>query len=82
MKTSPNEYFCFVIDHDGHWYKIPVSEKSNFNDWVELTSQRYLTEEIIKRLEETHECFDDYRCMHPVNYMFKEIEVLKENNNG
>jgi hypothetical protein len=78
-KSKKSEYVCFVTDSDGYWYKIPVSEKQNFEDWVELIGMRYVTVEDLKRMDEANGRFDDYRCMHPVNYMFKETFVLKEN---
>jgi hypothetical protein len=64
-------HFMFIQDeNDGHWYKIPVSLKESFYDWQEsmYTESEWLGCD-----------FDKYRCMHPCNYMFKEIEVLKEN---
>ena len=76
-KRSVSSHLCFVTDNVGHWYKIPVSEKQNFEDWLEITSHDKHEDSV-----EFNKCFDDYRCMHPVNYMFKEIEVLKESCQG
>lgn len=70
------EYFCFVTDNDGHWYKIPVKLKTKFEDWVEYSAT--YTEALDRDDLANVPDFDDYRCMHPVNYMFEKILVLKE----
>lgn len=63
-------YWCFITDAEGHWYKIPVNKKYEFEKWVQAV-------ESISDLYD-YEDFDKYRCMHPVNYMFKEPTTLKE----
>jgi hypothetical protein len=65
--------FCFVTDNDGHWYKIPVKHKSLFEEWVEC---------MYNDQEWEHEVdFENYRSMHPSNYMFNDVYILKENTN-
>lgn len=65
------DYWCFVTDNDGHWYRIPVNTKFQFEKWVE----------VIETIDFTYDDqdFSKYRSMHPINYMFKDVEVLKEN---
>ncbi len=62
--------FCFVNDSSGHWFKIKVSQKQDFEDYVEAMENDSVWE---------GEDYAQYRCMYPTNYMFKEILVLKEN---
>lgn len=64
------EYLCFVTDDSGHWYKIPVKLKNEFEEYREAMEND---------LDWKGVDFDKYRSMHPVNYMFPVIEVLKEN---
>jgi hypothetical protein len=59
------EYFCFVCDKNGLWYKIPVRVKNTFDEFSENNNP------LIKE-------FSKYRSMHPCNYMFNDIFVLKE----
>lgn len=59
------EYFCFATDNKGYWYRIPVKLKRIFDDCLEENSP------VIKE-------FDRYRSLHPVNYMFTDVAVLKE----
>ena len=61
--------WCFTTDSSGHWFKIPVVYKSIFEDYVDAMENDK---------DWKGENFEKYRCMHPVNYMFKEISVLKE----
>ncbi len=61
--------YCFIEDFDGLWYKIPVSLRGEFCQWLE---------DIQEYRERLHENFDKYRCMHPCNYMFKSVKVLRE----
>ena len=61
--------YCFVTDHSGHWFKINVSQREDFYDYIETMENDAVWE---------GEDYDQYRCMHPVNYMFNEILVLKE----
>jgi hypothetical protein len=63
-------YWCFVTDNTGHWYKIPVSKKYDFEEYIHAMENDLIWD---------NDDFEKYRCMHPVNYMFKDIEVLKEN---
>jgi hypothetical protein len=65
------DFWCFVMDCEGYWYKIPVNKKYQFERWVENVESM----EIIYDDED----FTKYRCMHPVNYMFKDVTTLKEN---
>lgn len=60
---------CFIQDFDGFWYKIPVSLRDEFSKWLE-DFQEYR--------DRLHTDFDKYRCLHPCNYMFDSVEVLKE----
>ena len=66
-------FWCFVHDSSGHWFKIPVSKKSDFDDYV------YAAE---NDLNWEGEDYEKYRSMHPVNYMFQTVDVLKEVDNG
>ena len=68
------DYWCFVTDNDGHWYKIPVSKKPEFEDWCECEENGF---------EHDYPDYDNFRSMHPLNYMFKinELKVLKESKN-
>jgi hypothetical protein len=66
----PNEYTMLIQDYDGHWYRIPVSQKENFEEWNEFCNNELS--------DYTGPQFDSYRSLHPCNYMFKEIHVLKE----
>jgi hypothetical protein len=61
--------YCFVTDSSGHWFKIDVSQKQDFEDYVESMENDACWE---------GEDYSQYRCMHPVNYMFPILEVLKE----
>ena len=70
------EKLCFVTDNDGHWYKIPVSKREDFHEWVEYI-ESYIDPEDSQDFD--FDKYDSYRCMHPTNYMFNDIEVLKEN---
>lgn len=74
-------YWCFVTDNDGHWYKIPVEERENFYKWVELMEDDHWDSEDSGFFEEVDFInFDNFKSMHPLNYMFKrgDLEVLKE----
>ena len=63
------EYWCFVIDFKGIGYRIPVSKREEFYDWDESCQNGYQNNDFL-----------NFRCMHPVNYMFKieDLKVLKE----
>lgn len=78
MTSSKNEpaYFCFVTDKQGYWYRIPVKKREEFFDWSE-NYKKYEKELNLDDLADVPD-FNDYRCMHPINYMFNEIKVLKE----
>ena len=67
---SINNYYCFITDHDGHWYKIPVDKRNLFDDYLDAMAN--------DDIDYNGETFTKYRCMHPCNYMFKNVEVLKE----
>ena len=54
---------CFVVDHEGAWYKLPVALRDEFYDYLDGIS---------------NEDFMKYRCLHPCNYMFSDLQVLKE----
>lgn len=71
-----NNYSMFIQDEEGHWYKIHVSQKENFEKWTELCNKPscQVEDEDYEGLPD----FDSHRCMHPCNYMFKDIQVLKE----
>lgn len=70
-KKVSKEYWCFVTDNDGHWYRIPVSKREEFHDWCECE---------VNGFDHEYPDYDGYKAMHPINYMFKidEIKVLKE----
>ena len=73
---SVYNYSMFIQDEEGQWYKIPVSQKENFEKWIELNSKPSCQVE-----DEDFAGLPDFyfsRCMHPCNYMFKDIQVLKE----
>lgn len=64
--------FCFYQAYTGRWFKIPVLLRPKIEEYFEKVQENpYHTSDI---------CWDMFICMHPNNYMFKEIEVLKENN--
>jgi len=65
-----NNYYCFTTNRVGRWYKIPVNKRNLFDNYVDAM------ENDDKQYD--GENFEKYRCMHPCNYMFKNIEVLKE----
>lgn len=67
IKKTEKNYMCFITDGDGHWYKIPVSQRGKF--------EKYRDSEDDDSLDDK---FYDYRCEHPSNYMFEKIEELKE----
>lgn len=67
-----DNYYCFISDCDRHWYKIPVDKLYAFNEYLAAINN--------KEIEYCEENFEKYRCMHPCNYMFKNVEVLKESN--
>jgi len=77
--TDPfdKENLCFVSDIDGLWYKLPVKLKDDFYDWVD-SRMNYVSEEDLEACHQENP-FVKYRCLHPVNYMFKDVSVLKEN---
>lgn len=70
-----HEYVMFIQDDEGHWYKIPVSLKEKFQEWIEYSNKPSCQYE---DGDYNGPEFDDYRSMHPCNFMFKEIDVLKE----
>lgn len=76
MTFNENDYFCFVSDADGVWYRVPVKLREDFYDWTESKSN-YVAEEDLEA-EPYFPDFSKYRSLHPCNYMFKTIEVLKE----
>ena len=65
--------WCFVTDSSGHWFRIPVSYKAEFERYVEIMENDGIWD---------GSDFDRYRSMHPVNYMYANIEVLKESGNS
>lgn len=70
------KYQMFIQDNDGHWYKIFVSDRDKFDEWVELCEKPSCQ---IEEDDYTGPDFDKFRCMHPCNYMSSDIRVLKEN---
>lgn len=72
------ENYMFIQDSDGIWYKIPVSQRNKFEEWIEISNKPSCQ---FEEGDYNGPNFDDYRCMHPCNYMFKEINVLKEYHN-
>lgn len=64
------DYWCFVTDNSGGWYKIPVNYRFMFTQWLDA----------VENMNDVwdHPDFTQYRSMHPVSYMFKEITTLKE----
>lgn len=70
------EYFCFLSDTDGLWYRVPVKMRDEFYDWID-SKLLYVAEEDLES-EPYFTDFSKYRCLHPCNYMFKSVEVLKE----
>lgn len=66
--------FCFYqspTGSNGSWYKIPVELRQQIeNDFEMVLLKNHYHLSSIN--------WDEYKCMHPCNYMFKEIEVLKE----
>jgi hypothetical protein len=73
--TDPE--LCFVSDKDGYWYKIPVTSRSDFYDWSDNIKGKYIAEEDLA-YEYCEYSWPKYRCMPPLNYMFKDLKVLKE----
>jgi hypothetical protein len=73
-----HEYMMFVQDSYGIWYRIPVSKKEKFEEWLEIDKKPSCQ---IEEGDYDGPNFSDYKCMHPCNYMFKSIEVLKESKN-
>lgn len=69
------EYVMFIQDDEGHWYKIPASQKEKFEEWIEFCNKPSCQ---IEEGDWDGPDFDSLRYMHPCNYMFKEIYVLKE----
>jgi hypothetical protein len=63
------DMYCFVTDQSGHWFKIRVSQKQEFEDYVEAMEND---------IDWEGDDYNQYRCMHPVNYMFPIVDVLKE----
>lgn len=70
-----NNYLMFVQDDEGHWYKIPTNLKEQFEEWLEFFNKPSCQ---FEEGDYNGPDFDKYRSMHPCNYMFKEIHVLKE----
>lgn len=75
-----SDNWCFVTDNDGHWYRIPVKSREEFYEWVEQRGS-YIAEEDLESCYDNFD-FNDYLCMPPCNYMFKDIQVLKEGSNN
>ena len=60
-------------DSRGLWYKIPLDKRSQIEQYFQ---------NIIEKNDNNYydSSFDQYICLHPCNYMFKNVEVLKESN--
>lgn len=79
MNSNTEKYntnlLMFIQDDEGHWFKIKVSQKEKFYEWIEFCNKPSCQ---VKEEDYDGPDFDKLRCMHPCNYMFKEIFVLKE----
>jgi hypothetical protein len=63
-----NERFCFMPDDDGHWYKVNVLQRGEFEELLEKGEAGELDFE---------EKFGDARLnMHISNYSFTSVEEL------
>jgi hypothetical protein len=63
---SSETYYCFVADSGSIWYRIPVIMRNQFYNLLDDNEKELKT------------MFFSYRCLHPINYMFPVVEVLKE----
>jgi hypothetical protein len=77
MYRKYKEPHCFMFDDQGLCYIIPVNLRNMFDDMQEAAYDNGIDEEAEVEL---HKEFGKYRALHPVNYMFTEIETLSEKN--
>lgn len=66
-----HENAMFIQDDEGNWYIIPVSQKEKFKEWIELCNKPSC--QVEDENFDDFPDFDSHRCMHPSNYVFKEI---------
>ena len=77
MSENLNNYKMFIQDNAGQWYKILVSDRNKFDEWIEFYDKLSCQ---FDEGDYDGPNFDKFRCMHPCNYMASDIQVLKENN--